>query len=470
MRTSPWATPIAKLVAMQRVDPEFFDPRVDIVSSALEAAGARPLAELVGSASRGITPEYVQEEEVTVVKTANVRRYALSLEPRQFVSKKFAAENPHAAVVAGSLMITSTGVGSAGRTFLKLDRERMIADAHITVLRVANPTDAAFLCAFLQSPIGIQQLLRLRRGSSRQIEIYPDDITTLLVPRVGRRTRESIAKRWTASVRAVRASAAAISKAEQRIISTLDQCSIGRELEARSWDLSVGTLVAGRRIDAEYCTPRIHELRDRIYRAGAVPLTELILEAKKGLQPSTYLAGGSVHVIKSKDVHYPEFDLSLCDTTDEDEWPYFLSGDEVLINMTGIGTLGRAMVVPKASAQATALIPAVDVMAVTIDSSIVLPQYVALYLNSSIGRQLTTSLQTGSSGQQHLYSSHFSEIPVLMPRTRSGKPDLAWQRKTIDLAERRKSALQSARAIGAELDSLFLDELDVPIDLSTVPV
>ncbi len=470
MNVSPWTLSASRLMASQRVDSEFFDPRVDSVSAALKAAGARPLGTLVASASRGVTPKYVTADEVPVVKTANVRRYALASEPRQFVSKCFADENLRATVSAGDIVITSTGVGSAGRTFLKLDNELMLADTHITILRTDDAADAAFLCAFLQSPIGVQQLLRLRRGSSRQIEIYPEDILTLLVPQVDRQTRVAISERWIDSVRAVQSSAAATSEAEEQIASWLSSRSINGRSDQKTWALPIATLTAGRRIDAEYCIPEVERLRGEISRAGAVQLADLILEARKGLQPQAYVEGGCVHVIKSKDVHYPELDLSLCDTTTEDDWPYFLSGNEMLINMTGIGTLGRATVVPKAATDAMALIPAVDVMAIKVDPSMALPQYVALYLNSQIGRRLTSSLQTGSSGQQHLYPAHFSEIPVLLPRTRSGKPDLAWQRRIIEVAERRNMALESARASGRELDAVFLEELGVPVDMSIVPV
>jgi hypothetical protein len=391
------------------------------------------------------------------------------LNPQQFVSQEFALENLRAAVPSGTLLVTSTGVGSAGRTFLKLGGQPMIADAHITVLQLADPTDAAFLCAFLQSPVGIQQLLRLRRGSSRQIEIYPEDIVSVLVPPIRRETRAAVSKRWIAAVNAVEASSAAVYEAEQRIVSRLGQNSRAASAEIKGWDQPLSGLMAGRRIDAEYCTPGVSELRDQLSRAGAIPLSELILTARKGLQPDAYVEGGPVHVIKSKDVHYPDFDLALCDTTTEDSWPFFLGGDEVLLNMTGIGTLGRSTVVPRDAAEVNALIPSVDVMALTVDSSIALPQYVALFLNSPFGRRITSSLQTGSSGQQHLYPTHFAEIPVLVPRTRSGKPDLEWQRGTIERAERRNAALFSARAMGIELDKFFLEELGIAVDMSIIP-
>lgn len=468
MLVSPWSTSVEAITKAGRVDPEFFDPRAESVAAALRARGSIPLAQWVASASRGVSPEYVLEAEVPVIKTGNVRRYHLSSEPRQFVSKQFASENQKAIVPTGSLVITSTGVGSAGRSFLKLERARMIADGHITVVRLADPSEGPFICAFLQSPIGVQQLLRLHRGSSRQIEIYPEDIVSLAVPAVGKKTRKEIARLWTTAVAAVQAASGAVAEAEQRIASRLGSASVPTALATFSWELPIGTLAQSRRIDAEFASPLVQDLRHRISTAGGVPLSSLVLDVKKGLQPESYVEDGETIVIKSKDVHYPGFDLSQCDSTSESEWPYFLSGGELLINMTGVGSLGRATVVPKDAASGWRLIPAVDLAVVTLDRTAVLPQYVALYLNSSFGRRLTTSLQTGSSGQQHIYPAHFAEIPILLP-TRGGKPDIEWQRRTIEVAERRRGALDAARETGALLDRLFLDELGVPVDLGTIP-
>jgi restriction endonuclease S subunit len=466
---SPWSTSVEVMTKAERFDPEFFDPRVESVSAALGARGSQPLAQWISSVSRGVSPEYVLEQEVPVIKTGNVRRYHLSSEPRQYVSKQFASENPKAIVPTGSLIITSTGVGSAGRSFLKLERPRMIADGHITVVRLADPREGPFICAFLQSPIGVQQLLRFRRGSSRQIEIYPEDIVSLAVPEVRKKARQEISRLWTEAVAAVQAASGAVAEAEQRIASRLGPALVSTAPATPIWELSVGALTQSHRIDAEFVSPPVQDLRNRISKAGSVPLSSLVLEVKKGLQPESYADDGQTTVIKSKDVHYPGFDLSQCDTTPESNWPYFLSGGELLINMTGVGTLGRATVVPKDAAGVGGLIPSVDVAVLTLDRTSVLPEYVALYLNSSLGRRLTTSLQTGSSGQQHLYPAHFSEIPILLPVARGGKPDIEWQRRTIEVAERRRRALDAARETGAMLDRLFLGELGVSVDLGTIP-
>ncbi len=465
-----WYAAATSLRSANRADAEFFDPRAERVHLALREQGALPLGVWVSSALRGVAPEYSDEGSVRVVKTANVRRFSLAGRPDQYVSADFARANPRASIPQAALVVTATGVGSAGRTFVKLDDEPMIADAHVTILPTGDVELAAFLCAYLQSPIGRQQLLRCRRGSSRQIEIYPQDIASVLVPQIAEAERASIATRWLAAVRAVAASATAVSRAEARIANLVgeDRLFVTGHGD-RMWAQQVSGLQFEGRIDPEFAAPSIRRLRQRLLAAGGIALSELVTTARKGFQPQRYTEGGEVYVLKSKDVHYPDFDLSSCQRATDDDWPYYLKGGEVLVNVTGQGTLGRSTVVPTQAAQKLSLIPSVDVYALEVDRSLVLPEYIALFLNCPFGRRLTEALQTGSSGQQHLYPAHFSRIPIPIPRSESGAPDLAWQRETVRIAETRNAALRAAQQAGAELDAMFVERLGVPVDLAIVP-
>jgi len=83
---------------------------------------------------------------------------------------------------------------------------------------------------------------------------------------------------------------------------------------------------------------------------------------------------------------------------------------------------------------------------------------------------MTAALQTGSSGQQHLYPSHFSAITVPMRRNAKGDPDFGWQEEIVRLAEARNAALTAARHTAEQLDATFLDYAGVPVDLSILPI
>lgn len=465
-----WTTRVTDIRRAGRGDPDYFDPRVEVVTNGLHRIRAMPLGAHVQSAWRGVAPCYQPDGEVRVIKTANVRRFELGALPAQYVSKEFATANPQALVPYGSLLITATGVGSAGRTFVKLDRTPMLADGHVTIVALGSLARASYLCAFLQSPIGRQQLLRLRRGSSRQIEIYPEDILSVLVPPLTLERRRSISRRWLRAAEGVRESSASTREAERRIAAFV---GFDESFEASSsdstWSLDVSKLKMSKRIDAEYASPAVERLRELVVKTGALPLSALTSSVRKGVQPERYVEDGSVRVVKSKDVNYPELDLQACETTDDTEWPYYLTGGEVLLNTTGEGTLGRAGVVPTDVDDERPMVPAVDVCVLEVDRSTVLPEYLALYLNSAIGRRLTASLQTGSSGQQHLYPGHFPLIPIPLPRTRNGHPDLRWQQRTVAIADRRVQALAAARTVAAKLDEEFLATIGAPVDLSVLP-
>jgi type I restriction enzyme M protein len=467
-----WSTIAADAKTQRRLDAEFFDPRVEKVTDALKNNGSEPLGSWVISAGRGATPEYAEGGEVKVVKTANIRRFSLAELPSQFVTEEFGAANPRALIPEDALLVTATGVGSAGRTFVKLDSASMMADAHVTVLPVKTNSEAAFLCAYLQSPAGIQQLLRTRRGSSRQIEIYPEDVLSVQVPDLPPERREAIARRWMTAARSVQETATARLDAERRIEELVGgewEEEMGAEPAAWERELSV-IKDTGNRLDPESQTPGVRGLQQKLVQAGGVPLSALVLGSRRGVQPDAYDDDGPVRVIKSKDVHFPELDLSSCARAeDTGDWP-FLVGGELLINTTGQGTLGRSTVLSAKAAQRVPSVSSIDVHVLEINSAQAIPEYVAIFLNSRIGRTLTAALQTGSSGQQHLYPTHFAAIPVPMRLEQDGSPDLTWQGEIVEIAEARRAAVDEAQGIGEELDKEFIDHVGVAVDLSIVPV
>ena len=86
-------------------------------------------------------------------------------------------------LVQNDILISSTGTGSTGRVDIFVESVPAITDGHITVLRINKDiVDPFFVFSFLKTEYAKRQLLRMERGSSGQIELYPDDIANLLVP------------------------------------------------------------------------------------------------------------------------------------------------------------------------------------------------------------------------------------------------------------------------------------------------
>jgi len=123
---------------------------------------------------------------------------------------------------------------------------------------------------------------------------------------------------------------------------------------------------------------------------------------------------------------------------------------DVLLNSTGRGTPGRA-----ACYQLDA--PAVCDNHVAIlrpDTEVCLPRYLALFLNSPAGLTQSEQFQTGSSGQLEIYPQHIRPFLVFLPRTKSGKIDIAWQQSLADKIEAAIRAREEAKTKLAEAKRL----------------
>ncbi|NEA28315.1 hypothetical protein [Actinomadura bangladeshensis] len=468
MGAQSWSQAGELVAAAQRLDPEYFDPRVLRVAAAVDRCGSRPLRELVTGAWRGGTPDYDPDGKIKVVKTANVQRFELASEPAEYVGDK---EDSDAMLIPrGSLLVTSTGVGSAGRSFVYFGREKLTADGHVTVMPLrCSDTDGAYICAYLQSPAGRQQVIRLHRGSSRQIEIYPDDLLGLQIPWPSGEARQAIGQQWLSAANAVEKSRSSVQSAEAAIEKFLgikkDDIEAVREAP---WEARSGSLSLGSRLDAEYLAPQINALRRSIVSMGGMKMSALIKQVTKGVQPDFYDPSGPILVVKSKDVNFPDFQLDKCERTFGIFSSYLRKGD-VLVNMTGEGSLGRACAFPDLGDSEQDAVASVDVAVLQVNRADILPEYLALFLNSWMGRRQTTALQTGSSGQQHLYPAHFREIVIPLKYHDDGNADLRWQQDIVDIANERSRASTASADTGRALDGWFGNYINEHVDLGTIP-
>jgi type I restriction enzyme, S subunit len=463
-----WSQHSAALFDGRRLDPEYFDPRNSVVADAISGYGSLPITHWVKDVYRGVQPDYDALGGSRVIKTAHVQRVELLEEPRESVDGRSASKGK---IPKNALLITSTGVGSAGRTFFFTADEDLVADGHIAILPMkdgVSPADAAYVCAYLQSPAGRQQIMRLNRGSSRQIEIYPQDLRTLEIPTLPQGLREEIGEEWLSVTEDIRSSRTSVREAEGLVFERFGFSEKEPSISGPStWSGRVSELVDARRLDPEYTAPVVQQLRNTLTEATSVSLHSVTKSIRQGVQPDGYVDDGPFRIVKTKDVRYPSLNLSTCERAARQDWSGALEQGDLLINMTGEGTLGRAGVVPEMDDVPT--FAAVDVAVLRIDASKAIPEYIALVLNSWIGRRQSLALQTGSSGQQHFYPVHFHSLRVPLPTLENGDIDFEWQSKVISVADRRRTALIRAAESMARIDAIFAESLGVSVDLSTIP-
>ncbi len=195
------------------------------------------------------------------------------------------------------------------------------------------------------------------------------------------------------------------------------------------------------RIDAEHFQPKYRRLREHLQARGAERLGSFCTIPGRGVQPM-FSERDEIWVIDSKSVRPQGVEPSETDRVSREfyESPKGRQGriqkDDVLLNGTGLGTLGRAACYQWDK-------PALADNHVTIlrpDASICSPLYLSLFLNSLPGQMQSTMFQTGSSGQLELYPQHVAQFLVFVPRNKNGSIDHAWQQ---GLAEKVRAASEA---------------------------
>lgn len=159
--------------ASGRLDAQHFQPRflalTDFICATGQGAG---LAAWLVEIQRGKQPEYA-EAGLPVVNSKHVLRGEVRLDDD---NRNATFSKDDLLIHHGDVLMNGTGVGTIGRCAPYLHDDSAIPDNHVTVLRPKAGLDAIFLSVFLNSMAGQWQVEQRLRGSSGQIELYPNDI------------------------------------------------------------------------------------------------------------------------------------------------------------------------------------------------------------------------------------------------------------------------------------------------------
>jgi type I restriction enzyme M protein len=183
------------------------------------------------------------------------------------------------------------------------------------------------------------------------------------------------------------------------------------------------------RSDAEHFQPKYKRLRNHLAK-NSLKIGEFCPTPFRGIQP-VFVSDGDVWVIASKSNRPQGVLLNAEERTrfefyeDQQITKAIVKKGDVLLNSTGVGTLGRASFYLEDD-------PAIADNHVAIlkpNIKICETAYLSLFLNSSAGLAQSEMFQTGSSGQLEIYSKQIKEILVFLPRNKDGSIDTAWQKK-----------------------------------------
>ncbi|WP_137191218.1 N-6 DNA methylase [Stenotrophomonas rhizophila] len=177
-----------------RFDLKYWAPEVKSRLKNLAASGASKIKSLNKVVTRrGKSPSaelYVDERDgyALVVKAgSNVSSHGLlQREGADYIEKAVYDDLPDSCKLQlGDVLLSSTGDGTLGKACVYDLDMPAIADGHVTILRV-NPkeVDPYFLADYLRCGFGARQVARLYTGSTGLIELTPDRVDEVLIPKM----------------------------------------------------------------------------------------------------------------------------------------------------------------------------------------------------------------------------------------------------------------------------------------------
>lgn len=186
--------------ATKRFDFKYWDPTLTEKIDTLKTAGAATVRDLnLVKTKRGKSPAaslYVDEEDgyALVIKAgSNITRYGTIVHDGDYVEKSVYDEMKAVHVIDGDIMLSSTGDGTLGKCAVYRAGTPAVFDGHVTLIRLdQKKAYPEYVCDFLRTGFGSDQIARLFTGSTGLIELPPEQVDEILIPLPSLPTQKSL--------------------------------------------------------------------------------------------------------------------------------------------------------------------------------------------------------------------------------------------------------------------------------------
>jgi len=264
-----------------RFDSEFVNKSCLNVKKILLNKQYEYLSKLNSFNARYKQPIYDENSNIKVLNSQYIRDYFLDYE---------SAKNGYGALVPKeAIMINSTGVGTLGRVNINYLNEKISVDNHVNII-VAKNINSYYLTIFLKSYYGQSQISRYYSGSSGQIEIYPKDFNSFIIPIFSNTFQTKIETLVKSSYKKLEESKILYKEAEKLLLKELDlDCFVPRSDNIAIKTLSESFGISGR-LDSEYYQPKYNDIIEKIksYKGGFDTLNNILVSIETGEYSEEY--------------------------------------------------------------------------------------------------------------------------------------------------------------------------------------
>ena len=393
----------------RRIDAEYFSPKNITLASQLIRFGTFRIMD-IADVTDGIhtSIDYDENSHINLISATSPRENVFDLSRQVFISQKAHKENPRTALKECDVIVST--VGTIGNCAV-VDQSILPAnsDRHVGIIRIKEFYSPYVLSTFILSKYGRMQTLRESTGNV-QLNLFIYKLKELLVPSFSCNIQTKISNGVKTALNIINQANRLYSEATDLLLEELgmkDWRPNNSQINIKS--LNESFLSSGR-LDAEHYQEKYDELEERIKTVPHKTIAEIQQFNARGVQPD-YVEGGSVSVVNSKHILEDGLDYDNLEHTTE---AFLLSqkraqigyGD-ILIYTTG-ANIGRTQAYLKRNhALASNHVNILRVRGVN-------PIYLALVLNSPVGRMQTEKLCTGSA-QAEIYPNDIEKfiVPIL---------------------------------------------------------
>jgi len=407
-----WNTIKLTDIKPDRCDAEYFRKDYqDNISFLKKTGDACNLGRLFNHINRGSQPSYSNNGTIKALRSVNVGFMNFNETRQEYVTKSFFESNNRGQVQKEDVLITSTGVGTLGRTSIWFYDDKAYCDGHITILRNGS-IDPYFITAFLNSNYGLLQFDQNFRGSSGQIEIYPYDISKFVIPEClfphQQEIGDNLRQAFSLQQESYNLYQQATALLEKEL--GLDKIMFNKP---KSYTANYSEVATTRRLDSNYFQPQFKQLINHLLaNFECKKIGYLASLNTRGVQP-IYIENGESLVVNSKHISATHLKYDKLERTSKREFEantkaHIFNGD-ILIYTTGayVGLTNVYLGQEKALASN-------HVNILRLNDNKINTTYLALVLNTTIGK-LQTNQHIRGSAQAELYPNDIAKfiVPII---------------------------------------------------------
>lgn len=436
--------------ATRRIDSEFFSKRYLLNAQTIRGCGLKTtkLCDLTTKIDVGHVGSMVHaysENGVPLLLTQNIGQFRVEYTDCVRITPEFHALLKKSQVFRGDCLIGRSG--SIGNTAFVLKGDpQPLNSADIIIVRAnSSKITNGYLAGFLNSRLGVLQIERLTSGGV-QGHINLKAMEHLIIPLPSKVFQDTVNITVIRAMEIFRNAKESMEKAEQTLLRALS-LENWQPPKPLTYTRRASDAFAAGRLDADYFEPKYDTMIAQMETVGECTTLESLLSVnRRGKQPK--YAESGLQVINSKHVLKNgvrlNADNALAVTSDD---ALKIKTGDVLINGTGVGTIGRAA----AYLHKQPALPDNHVTILRPRPGAIDPVYLAVYLNSIAGQWQVEKYLRGSSGQIELYPVDIAQFKIcLAPSTvQQEVHDLvvsafSAQRKAHALLEAAKRAVEIA--------------------------